>query len=287
MIIYNRVLFLFLSMDFNYNIGNELKRSSLRSFFASFLKFRYNAANGGKENTMICEKCNKQTNISSMSKLCEKSYCEECLDEEKNEPLYQMSKDIDHLFLKIEEYNFPGILDAEKHPKYAFCVYTYQQENKKAKQQLSYIQDQNDQKLALQFSSLTANTEMVAAILKENQKLANKEVLHQTMFIAVKYGNKQLIQLLETYGADIKIKNKLGENLLSCAIREEKGEIIDYLIEKGVSLYDLNQINFDTPIDIAIFYQNEKILNILLSHCDKIKPEDIIKLKAARLKSIL
>lgn len=57
---------------------------------------------------MICKRCSKETRVWRMSFFNEDECCLECLEKEKEHPLYQTAKEIEHEHVKKGNYNFPG-----------------------------------------------------------------------------------------------------------------------------------------------------------------------------------
>lgn len=56
-----------------------------------------------------CERCNKETNIQSMSWFNTEMICLECKEEEKNHPRYEEAKAKELEEVKRGNYNFEGI----------------------------------------------------------------------------------------------------------------------------------------------------------------------------------
>jgi hypothetical protein len=58
---------------------------------------------------MICERCRKETNVSTMSMFNTDTICMECEKKEREHPAYTAAQDAERNAVIAGNYNFPGI----------------------------------------------------------------------------------------------------------------------------------------------------------------------------------
>jgi len=56
-----------------------------------------------------CQRCQKETTITTMSMFNTDHCCLECIDKEKKHPDYKYAKQMELLAIETGNYNFPGI----------------------------------------------------------------------------------------------------------------------------------------------------------------------------------
>lgn len=59
---------------------------------------------------MKCERCGKETNVSTMSMLNTETICMECKEKERKHPLYDEAVRADIAEIKKGNYNYKGLL---------------------------------------------------------------------------------------------------------------------------------------------------------------------------------
>ena len=114
---------------------------------------------------------------------------------------------------------------------------------------------------------VTGNTEELNKILDSDPDLISEEfgfddprAYKQNLLIfAVKYNQKEIINILLSRGMDINIGDMQYMTPLHWAVIEENEDIIEFLISKGS---DINALTFDrmTPLDLARSDEIKKIL---------------------------
>ena len=71
---------------------------------------------------------------------------------------------------------------------------------------------------------------------------------------------------------NIKINQYRLDEFLNDAVEKNSYEIVEFLLEKGAN--PLNKSFFDSPLDVARFYENDKMFNLLNKYTNKIKKDD-------------
>jgi len=56
-----------------------------------------------------CDRCKKETRITTMSMFNTQDICMECLDKEKKHPKYRNAANAERLSCLLGNYNFPGV----------------------------------------------------------------------------------------------------------------------------------------------------------------------------------
>ena len=96
------------------------------------------------------------------------------------------------------------------------------------------------------------NFNIVESLLRHGAEFDTKNVRGETpLCSATKYGSVINVNLLISYGADISVKDLDGNNLLHCAVLEERFSIIRSLIEVGINFDAKNMKDF-IPLESAL-----------------------------------
>lgn len=56
-----------------------------------------------------CQRCSKETTVTSMSMFNTEMCCNTCIQNERNHPDYEKARQAEHEAISRGEYNFPGI----------------------------------------------------------------------------------------------------------------------------------------------------------------------------------
>ena len=134
--------------------------------------------------------------------------------------------------------------------------------------------------LTLGYSNLNLNAQNLMDLIKQQSISGIDRLIKNGVFInnidnkgdsplivAIKTGNKKIVELLISNGADVNLCDKTGNYPLHYAIDMEKEEITDLLLTKGANV---NNRNFkgDSPLHIAVKTGNIKIIKMLFMYID-------------------
>ena len=97
-----------------------------------------------------------------------------------------------------------------------------------------------------------------------NNPAASGDALYQRSAIAV-------LKVLLRLGADKNIRDSDGENGLHKAVRQNREQVVDFLIAAGVGV-DVQDSAGYTPLMRAMYHKNVHIVKALLTHGASIKP---------------
>jgi len=106
--------------------------------------------------------------------------------------------------------------------------------------------------------------------------IAGQTALH---YAAYRVGKEslQIIELLSKFGADLNIKNSLGQTALHYACQSGNIDVVEFLIKCKVNLNVLT-ISHELPLHFAVGHNHEDIVSLLLHH-PTVVPNSVLDLE--------
>ncbi|HEB41433.1 MAG TPA: hypothetical protein ENI08_00245 [Candidatus Dependentiae bacterium] len=121
----------------------------------------------------------------------------------------------------------------------------------------------------LHFSVLQENIALLETLLQQKAKSNLKSKtgdapLHLVPYIESDIQQKRSAELLLNYGADINLKNAVGDTIIHIAVRRNDLPLLKYLIDQFSININLNIKNNDgqTPVSLATKFERKEVINL-------------------------
>jgi len=139
----------------------------------------------------------------------------------------------------------------------------------------------NDDNTPLLIATMNNNVELVKTLLdaepSASASAAPSAIVYSTLDehnnlgytplnIACEKGNRELIELFVSRGADLSHAMNDGYKAIHQLCQKERRDLIAYLIDEGANVNEQNELNGITPLLIATKNGDDRTLRVLLSH---------------------